>query len=93
MELLAKKIANLRCGDGFDAKTTIGPLINQKAIEKVLKHINDAVEKGAKIVCGGKVMQTRKESCFFEPTLLINANQSMILSKEETFGPVAAIFK
>ncbi|UXI22122.1 hypothetical protein NH340_JMT08065 [Sarcoptes scabiei] len=93
VELLAKKISNLRCGDGFDAKTTIGPLINQKAIEKVLKHINDAVEKGAKIVCGGKVMQTRKESCFFEPTLLINANQSMILSKEETFGPVAAIFK
>jgi len=80
-------------GDGLDEKTTIGPLINDRAVAKVKSHVEDALSKGAKIVKGGRKLTTKSDCYFYEPTLLVGAKEDMILAKEETFGPVAAIFK
>lgn len=82
---------NLHVGNGFEEKTTQGPLINKKAVEKVEKHVSDAVSKGATIVTGGKRHQLGQN--FFEPTLLSNVSQDMLCSHEETFGPLAPVIK
>ena len=87
---LALKVADLKVGDGFDADTNQGPLIDMKAVEKVEDHINDAVSKGAKILLGGKRHKLGKT--FFEPTLLTNVTTDMRVTYEETFGPVAPLF-
>lgn len=87
--LKQKMQEQIRLGDPLDPKTTAGPLVNSRAVEKVKRHVDDAVSKGAKIVIGGKV----KEGNFFEPTILTGINRSMDLCGEETFGPVASIFK
>jgi succinate-semialdehyde dehydrogenase/glutarate-semialdehyde dehydrogenase len=76
-------------GDGSDSNTTIGPLINYKAVEKVQIHVNDAINKGGNLVYGGKHIKGN----FFEPTLITNVNTDMQFSQEETFGPLAGIFK
>ncbi|XP_058523370.1 succinate-semialdehyde dehydrogenase, mitochondrial [Ochotona princeps] len=81
----------LHVGNGFEAATTQGPLINEKAVEKVEKHVSDAVSKGATIVTGGK--RHPLGGNFFEPTLLSSVTQDMLCSKEETFGPVAPVIK
>lgn len=81
----------LHVGNGFEAGTTQGPLINEKAVEKVEKHVNDAVSKGACIVTGGKRHSLGKN--FFEPTLLSNVTPSMLCTQEETFGPLAPVIK
>lgn len=90
-EKFVQAVKSLKVGDGRDAGVTQGPLISQKALEKVQKHIEDAVSKGAKILLGGK--SHALGGLFFEPTVLINANANMLLAKEETFGPVAPLFK
>lgn len=90
-EKLRQRISELKVGNGITPGITQGPLINNAAIEKIESHINDAVEKGAKILLGGKRHDLGGQ--FFEPTLLINANNNMLLAKEETFGPLAPIFK
>uniref|UniRef100_A0A8C3YIV5 Succinate-semialdehyde dehydrogenase n=1 Tax=Catagonus wagneri TaxID=51154 RepID=A0A8C3YIV5_9CETA len=82
---------NLCVGNGFEERTTQGPLINEKAVEKVEKHVNDAISKGATVVTGGKRHQVGKN--FFEPTLLSNVTQDMLCSREETFGPLAPVIK
>ncbi|XP_069349137.1 succinate-semialdehyde dehydrogenase, mitochondrial isoform X2 [Eulemur rufifrons] len=82
---------SLRVGNGFEEGTTQGPLINEKAVEKVEKHVSDAVSKGAMVVTGGKRHQLGKN--FFEPTLLSNVTQEMLCSHEETFGPLAPVIK
>jgi succinate-semialdehyde dehydrogenase/glutarate-semialdehyde dehydrogenase len=87
---LKQKVTSLKQGDGFDEKVSIGPLINSAAIEKVQSHINDAIAKGAKLVCGGKV-NLELGGNFFEPTILDDMNNKMIASCDETFGPVMAI--
>lgn len=87
---LAVKVAALKVGDGFDADTNQGPLIDMKAVEKVEAHINDAVSKGAKVLLGGKRHKLGKT--FFEPTLLTNVTTDMRVTYEETFGPVAPLF-
>ncbi|XP_072460065.1 succinate-semialdehyde dehydrogenase, mitochondrial isoform X1 [Notamacropus eugenii] len=81
----------LRVGHGFEERTTQGPLINEKAVEKVEKHVSDAVSKGATIVTGGKRHSFGKN--FFEPTLLSNVTVDMLCSQEETFGPLAPVIK
>uniref|UniRef100_A0A8B9TRX1 Succinate-semialdehyde dehydrogenase n=1 Tax=Anas platyrhynchos TaxID=8839 RepID=A0A8B9TRX1_ANAPL len=92
VEKFAKAIrSELRVGNGFDANTTQGPLINEKAVEKVEKHINDAVSQGASIVTGGKRHSLGKN--FFEPTLLSNVTTKMLCTQEETFGPLAPVIK
>nr|KAF6396079.1 aldehyde dehydrogenase 5 family member A1 [Rousettus aegyptiacus] len=82
---------NLHVGNGFEERTTQGPLINEKAVEKVEKHVSDALSKGATVVTGGKRHQLGKN--FFEPTLLSNITQDMLCSHEETFGPLAPVIK
>ncbi|AWX93428.1 succinate-semialdehyde dehydrogenase (NADP(+)) [Paracoccus mutanolyticus] len=86
---LAAAVDELRVGDGLSEDVTTGPLINAKAVEKVEEHIQDALDGGATIVTGGK----RKEGLFFEPTVVTGITDSMKVSTEETFGPLAPLFR
>ncbi len=79
----------LRVGDGFGEGVTTGPLIGRNAVEKVERHLADATAKGGKVLVGGKP----KEGLFFEPTVVAGATAEMALAHEETFGPVAPLFK
>ncbi|HEY5633704.1 MAG TPA: NAD-dependent succinate-semialdehyde dehydrogenase [Burkholderiaceae bacterium] len=88
---LAAKVAQFKIGAGTEAGVTIGPLIEPAAIEKVESHIADAVSKGAKIATGGK--RHALGGLFFEPTILTGVTQEMAVAKEETFGPVAPLFR
>jgi succinate-semialdehyde dehydrogenase/glutarate-semialdehyde dehydrogenase len=89
---LASKAQALRVGNGFDDGVAQGPLIDDAAVRKVEEHVADAVSKGARIVTGGKrAMQLGAQ--FFEPTVLADVTPAMRLSREETFGPVAPVFK
>ncbi|GAA5017184.1 NADP-dependent succinate-semialdehyde dehydrogenase [Acinetobacter puyangensis] len=88
---LADKIAVLKLGNGLTAGTDIGPLINQKAVEKMQAHIDDAVSLGGEVVLGGRVSDLGAN--FFEPTLIKNASDEMLCFRDETFAPLAPIFK
>ena len=88
---LAEAVKKFRVGDAFSGETDQGPLINQAAIEKVSRHVADALSKGAKLVCGGKPHALG--GTFFEPTVLRDADDGMLIAEEETFGPVAACFR
>ncbi|MBW7967424.1 NAD-dependent succinate-semialdehyde dehydrogenase [Bradyrhizobium sp. BR 10261] len=88
---LAAKVATLRVGDGLDDNVEQGPLINERALAKVEAHLDDAVSKGASIVIGGQ--RHPLGGTFFEPTVLQGATDEMLLSQEETFGPIAPIFR
>ncbi len=88
---LTEKVKKLKVGDGAGEGVQIGPLINPDAIKKVKDHIKNATDKGAKIVTGGKVHKLG--GTFFEPTVLTGMTQKMKIAKEETFGPVAPLFK
>ena len=88
---LSEKVAALTVGRGTDEGVTIGPLIDDKAVAKVQEHIQDAVSKGAKVTVGGKAHKLG--GLFFEPTVLTGVDTSMKVTKEETFGPVAPLFR
>jgi len=88
---LAAKVRALKVGPGTEAGVNIGPLIDENAVAKVEEHISDALAKGAKVVTGGK--KHTLGGLFFEPTLLTGVNTSMKVTKEETFGPVAPLFR
>ncbi len=88
---LAQAVSALRVGDGLQGPTDQGPLIDQRALEKVQMHIADAVQHGARIACGGKPHALG--GTFFEPTILLDVTSQMRVSREETFGPVAPLFK
>lgn len=88
---LAEKVGTMKVGDGFEAGINAGPLIDRKALAKVEEHIDDAVSKGASIVVGGK--SSAKGGLFFEPTIIIGVTTDMKVAREETFGPVAPLFK
>ena len=88
---LAIKVAALKVGDGTADGTTQGPLIDVAAIEKTESHIKDAVAKGAKIIQGGK--RHSLGSTFFEPTVLSGVTTDALIFSEETFGPVAPLFR
>ncbi|WP_010274306.1 NAD-dependent succinate-semialdehyde dehydrogenase [Paenibacillus senegalensis] len=77
-------------GDGFLEETTMGPLINAKALEKVQHHVQDALNKGAVLLTGGR-RKPGLPGYYYEPTILINVNEQMVVACEETFGPVAPI--
>jgi succinate-semialdehyde dehydrogenase/glutarate-semialdehyde dehydrogenase len=91
LERLAARIAVLKVGDGFAEGVDQGPLINEDAVRKVEAHIADAVGKGATVRLGGR--RHPLGHTFFEPTLLTGATAAMALAQEETFGPVAAVFR
>jgi succinate-semialdehyde dehydrogenase/glutarate-semialdehyde dehydrogenase len=86
---LAGKVKKLKVGSGFDESTVIGPLIEPAALAKVEKHVADAQAKGAKIVTGGSKLKGQ----FFEPTVISGATDKMLFATEETFGPVAPVFR
>ena len=85
---LKYQLSLLKVGDGF-LDNDIGPLISEKAIDKVIKNIDDAKKKGAKILCGGKVHSAGK--LFFEPTIITNVRNDMLVFKTENFGPIVPI--
>jgi succinate-semialdehyde dehydrogenase / glutarate-semialdehyde dehydrogenase len=89
VEKFAKALAVIKVGNGMEAGVTQGPLIETAALEKVQKHVADALSKGATLVTGGK--QTLEGKNFYEPTILANVNSQMLITYEETFGPVAPI--
>jgi len=89
VEKFAKAIAAIKVGNGMEPGITQGPLIEAAALEKVEKHVADAISKGAKLVIGGKRSIASKN--FYEPTILSNVNNQMLITYEETFGPVAPI--
>ena len=86
-----RAVKTLKLGNGLEVSVTQGPLINDAAVQKVRRLIDDAVAKGAKIICGGKV--SKLGSTFFEPTIITDANENMAIYHEEIFGPVAVIYK
>ncbi|KFG87023.1 succinate-semialdehyde dehydrogenase NADP+ [Metarhizium anisopliae] len=88
---LAGEIANLQLGSGFNKQVDIGPLISPQAVAKVEEHIHDAVSKGARVVVGGTRSHLGPQ--FFEPTLLAGLDDDMKVASEETFGPLAGIFR
>lgn len=88
---LTGRVKNLRVGPGQDGAVDIGPLINQRAVEKVEKHINDAKARGAQILTGG--VRHAAGPLFFEPTVLTDPGTDSLIFREETFGPVAALFR
>jgi succinate-semialdehyde dehydrogenase/glutarate-semialdehyde dehydrogenase len=88
---LAARAKELRVGDGFASGTEIGPLIDRKAVAKVEEHIADAVGRGAKVAAGGRGLDLGE--LFFSPTVLTGVDQSMMVAKDETFGPLAALFR
>ena len=90
-EKLAKRVADLKVGDGLEEGTISGPLIEMKALNKVEEHIKDAVSKGAKVMTGGK--RHALGGSFFEATILTDVTSDMIITQDETFGPVAPLFK
>ena len=90
-EKLAAAVGKLRIGDGLKGATDQGPLIDAKAVAKVEEHVADALKKGAKVALGGK--RHELGGTFFEPTILTGVTPEMLVAREETFGPVAPLFK
>ncbi|HDY8582458.1 TPA: aldehyde dehydrogenase family protein, partial [Klebsiella pneumoniae] len=90
-EKLQQAVEKLRIGDGLQDGVTTGPLIDEKAVAKVEEHIADAIAKGAKVVTGGKPHALGGN--FFLPTILVNVPDSAKVAKEETFGPLAPLFR
>ncbi len=89
----AAKVQTAKVGNGFEDGVNQGPLIEDAAIAKVQKHLDDAVSKGGRVVTGGKQLKTLGSGQFFEPTVLANASADMLCATQETFGPLAPVFK
>ncbi|WP_346795430.1 NAD-dependent succinate-semialdehyde dehydrogenase [Halomonas sp. Bachu 37] len=91
VEALAERVAALQVGDGREPGTTIGPLINQAAVDKVQRHVDDAVARGGRLLCGGH--RHAQGENFFAPTVIADATTEMCVAREETFGPLAPVFR
>ncbi|RYC25787.1 NAD-dependent succinate-semialdehyde dehydrogenase [Ciceribacter ferrooxidans] len=88
---LAERVSKMKVGDGFAEGVTTGPLIDENALKKVREHVSDAVSKGAKVAIGGEAAE--QGGLFFQPTILTGVTSEMKVAVEETFGPVAPLFK
>jgi len=88
---LAAKVSELSVGDGFKPGVTVGPLIDEQGVAKAEDHVRDAVSKGARVVLGGKRIEGT--GTFFAPTILTGVDKTMKVAREETFGPVAPLFR
>ena len=91
IEKLATRVSELKVGNGLEDGVAQGPLINQAAVDKVHAHIGDALGKGARLVCGGKTHALG--GTFFQPTVLADVTDAMQVAREETFGPLAPVFR
>ena len=89
VEKFAAKVTALKVGNGFEDGVVQGPLIEDAAVQKVERHVQDAIAKGGKVVVGGKKLSGQ----FFEPTVISGATADMLCAKEETFGPFAPVFR
>jgi succinate-semialdehyde dehydrogenase/glutarate-semialdehyde dehydrogenase len=89
VQKFAAKVKSLKVGNGFDEGVVQGPLIEEAALQKVERHVQDALAKGGKVLAGGK----RLNGQFFEPTVVSEARADMLCAKEETFGPFAPVFR
>jgi succinate-semialdehyde dehydrogenase/glutarate-semialdehyde dehydrogenase len=88
VEKVKAKVQQLSIGSGLDEATDIGPLINEEAVRKVQEHLEDAVQKGASVIYGGRRWKGAYPGYFFEPTVLANVTKEMKVMNEETFGPL-----
>jgi succinate-semialdehyde dehydrogenase/glutarate-semialdehyde dehydrogenase len=88
---LAERVSQLKVGSGFTDGVTQGPLINERAVAKVEDHVQDALAQGAWLVCGGE--RHALGHGFFQPTVLSGVTTQMKVAREETFGPLAAVFR
>lgn len=91
VEKLTKRVEGLKVGDGSEPDSLQGPLINAAAVDKIEEHIADAISKGAKLVSGGK--RHTLGGSFFEPTILTGVTTDMMVTNEETFGPLAPVYR
>jgi succinate-semialdehyde dehydrogenase/glutarate-semialdehyde dehydrogenase len=89
VQRLVEKAAALKVGDGLEPEVQIGPMIDEKAVEKALEHIADAVQRGARILCGGKRLE--RPGWFLQATVLAGVPKESLCLREETFAPVAAV--
>ena len=86
---LAARVAKMKVGNGFEDGVAIGPLIEDAAVKKIAKHVADAVKKGGKVLTGGEKLQGQ----FYQPTVVAEATADMLVATEETFGPLAPVFR
>ena len=93
VQKFAAKVKTAKVGNGFEAGVNQGPLIEEAALAKVQRHVDDALAKGGKVVAGGKRLSEVGSGQFFEPTVVANATADMLCAREETFGPFAPVFK
>ena len=93
VQKFAAKVQTAKVGNGFEDGVNQGPLIEEAALEKVQRHVDDALAKGGQVVAGGKRLKTLGSGQFFEPTVVANATPDMLCAREETFGPFAPVFK
>jgi len=89
VQKFAARVKAMKVGNGFEEGVVQGPLIEDAAVEKVQRHLQDAVQKGGKIVTGGQKLQGQ----FFQPTVVADATGDMLCAREETFGPLAPVFR
>src|SRR5690625_221745 len=92
IEKFSEAVKGLKVGDGMNEDVDIGPLINEAGLNKVKRHVDDAVSSGASVVVGGKTREVG-DGVYYEPTVIKDIDQSMIIMNEETFGPVAPVQK
>ncbi len=91
VQKLAAKVSGLKVGNGQEAGVTTGPLIDEAAVQKVEEHVSDALAKGGRVVAGGK--RHALGGLFYEPTIIADVTTAMKVTREETFGPVAPVFR
>ena len=89
LEKFSAKVKTAKVGSGFEPEVNQGPLIEMSAVEKVERHVDDAISKGGRVMVGGK----RLSGLFFEPTVIADATADMLCAREETFGPFAPVFR
>jgi succinate-semialdehyde dehydrogenase/glutarate-semialdehyde dehydrogenase len=94
-ELLARRVSELVVGPACEPASQIGPMINQRALDKIAAHVADARARGAEVLCGGRQLQPAGATgtTFYAPTVLSGASHDMLLAQEETFGPVVPLFR
>ena len=94
LERFVKETGKLTMGNGLEnPSANLGPMINRETLNKVIDHIEDAIKKGARLLCGGKKPEGEpyKKGFFFEPTIVVNVNHDMLIMQEETFGPAVGV--
>jgi succinate-semialdehyde dehydrogenase/glutarate-semialdehyde dehydrogenase len=89
LDAFTARVKAMKIGDGFEPDVAIGPLIDEAAIKKATQHVEDAVNRGARLLCGGK--RIARPGFFFEPTVLADVSPKALCSCEETFGPIAPV--